>query len=86
MKKITLSVLYAVFAGLTVVGPVFADGNEKVCYAQYGGGVICDEPAPEEAPVGETNTGVVENVMLAGGLFAAGYVLLAAANKYSQEK
>jgi len=87
MKNIAMSVLYTMIVGLVTVAPVYADGEvvtEKVCHTQYGGGVICEEPTPEEAPIAETNTGVVENVILAGTLFAAGYVMLMAAQRFSQ--
>lgn len=84
MKRIVFSILYLFMAGLVVATPVSADGEkpvEEVCRTQYGGGVICEKP--EKVVV---STGIVENVILAGTLFAAGYILMLAVNKFSQAK
>ena len=94
LKKLaTITLMYATLLGLTA-GSVFASGDnsasksgqvriveEKVCTTAYGGGTVCEVVKKEvHEPV---ETGVAETAMIASGLFAAGYVVLATANRFT---
>lgn len=93
--KIAVVSLLVVFAMLVTVTGVLADGNKTtetrtICTqtTKYGGDVetTCTE---EEIPVEEVvkkvveevDTGVVENVLVAGVVFAVGYMTLALIGK-----
>src|SRR3990167_7019185 len=73
-----------------VVTPVWADGNEvtketkKVCTTGAYGNVVChDVVVDEHEPV---ETGVAGNLLIAGGLFAVGYVSLMATQKLARSR
>lgn len=68
--------------------PVAADGEKtRVCTSTYGGGVECKEVETIKETVTRhdvtaQNTGVVDNVILAGSFFVAGYLLFLLAKRY----
>lgn len=70
------------------VVPAYADGTKKVCTTQYNGATTCEEvtevtrPTPELTK--EVETGIVENMAIATGLFVAGYALMIAAQKQAR--
>lgn len=82
-KKVLLGLGMALVLMLVMATGVFADGTktEKVCTTYYGGGEICDYVTEEfdEEVTRETefkDTGIVENVLVAGVLFSLGYGVL----------
>jgi len=96
MKKIAQQMIVAWgFGGVLLVvgspGVVVAGGDENevekkvVCTTVYGGGTECrTEEYPKEEvvhDVQEVDTGMVENLMVAGGVFGLGFVGLMALQK-----
>ncbi len=88
--RFLVALLVMVFVSFT---GVFADGSEEteveyeeVCTTSYGGVKTCEKrEIPKETivhDVTEVETGVVENVMLAVGLFVAGYLVLVLAKRW----
>ncbi len=80
MKK-TATTAFLLAGFLASAAPVFADGStvtKTVCTTQYGGVRECEEVevTRDEITHPVEETGIVENVLLAGGLFVAGYALL----------
>lgn len=92
-KIATLTITLITVFGL-LVAPAYADGAnasnsgtkktvKKICTTSYGGGTVCNEEVIEEHKT--VDTGIAETLVIAGVLFAAGYVTLSTANKISKK-
>jgi len=85
IQRFIVGSLFAGFVLLVGVTAVFAAGDtvetKTVCTTTYGGATECHEVIREEVVHPTVDTGIVGNLMIAAGLFTAGYLILIVAQK-----